>query len=128
MARRLSQLPPAILPAGVWQDMAHLICGLGNGPLGRGSRHALGLRLVELLAATHGVTWSMYLLLPSTPLFRNHQCITVWCRVLSEISIALTTSERFHSVTGAGTLASVRSSLSSMIRSQVWLRDGVQCI
>lgn len=40
--------------------MAQLICGLGNGLLGRGSRHALGLRLLELLAATHGLSWSLY--------------------------------------------------------------------
>lgn len=37
-----------------------LICGLGNGLLGRGSRHALGLRLVERLAAVHGLSWSLY--------------------------------------------------------------------
>lgn len=40
--------------------MAHLICGLGNGLLGRGARHAVGLRLLELLAATHALSWSLY--------------------------------------------------------------------
>ena len=39
---------------------SRLICGLGNGPLGRTSRHAVGLRLIELLAAAHNRSWSLY--------------------------------------------------------------------
>eukprot|EP01052_Picozoa_sp_SAG31_P038685 SAG31_NODE_5216_length_2670_cov_1.605212_2_plen_208_part_00 len=37
-----------------------LICGLGNGLVYRRSRHGIGAKLVERLAAEHGARWRLY--------------------------------------------------------------------
>ena len=56
----MAALPPAMGAAARHAPSARLICGLGNGPVGRGSRHALGLRLLDQLAAAHGMSWALF--------------------------------------------------------------------
>lgn len=53
-------MPASAVAAAAAAEGARLICGLGNGFVGRGSRHGLGLLLVEELATLHGAAWVFY--------------------------------------------------------------------
>lgn len=72
-----------------------LIVGLGNGFFGRGSRHGLGLTLMERLADTHAASWcgdecsqpqSCTHVLPSCLISRRHCCRSLHPRLCAYLA------------------------------------------
>lgn len=63
---------------------SRLVCGLGNGLCFRQTRHSLGLRLLERLAASLGVPWKLhprlaaYVALSPGGLQRPHDLVLLW--------------------------------------------------